>query len=781
MNERRAVFAAFADSRTGNRGAVSMLESAIDHLTTPPRNAVMNVFTVYPRDDRKLPPTPRVNLFNGSPWSLAFKLIPLAMLYRLCQALRLPLPRWFWGRDFGGLLDADVCLMIGGTTFTDAQILKVVFNVACLLPAILLGKKSMMVSQTLGPFRKWPNRLLARRYLSRMDVVVPRGEGSLEHVRRLNLPGSVEYIPDAAFSLVVDADTDRRIRETYAHLPRGKGIVGLCINSIVERKCRSLGIDHHGAWVELIRHLADQGYTVLLIPHSMRQKSPLRHNNDLLSLRRIVKMLPTMERTYVIDNPYNCKELRAVVGLCDFCVVSRFHAMISALCGEVPVLVYGWGFQKYREVMAEFRLEDYCHDAADLSGENLVEGFERIVRDADSIRQRIAANLPRMKQWSCRNHDRAWELFEIPNPRNSRRPPHAASWAGGVSIAVQPPAGATSRLTDAPSPSDKSPLAPPETPLDQSPSPSQARRGRKWIAWLIELAVLAVVGRALVVQLRAVSWADVAFSPVFLLLAVAASVASRLMTVSNYRDLLAGFGQKVPFAGLAAASWVSQLGKYIPGKVASVAGTAWALRAFGVPVSVATAVMFLLMGLLTSAGIVLSLPLTLWQPVLHRLPLGWLWCLALLAAGAVCLHPRVFGSIVTAALRLLKRPAVPVPKDAAHYFRPLVSMFGQWVLQGTAVWAVARSVTEVSPSALPFYVSAQAMSATLGILVFFAPAGLGVRDGVLLLLLNPTVGPSKSAVVVVAVRLMATLLDAVMAGVGLTLLRRYVAAREAKQ
>lgn len=418
MSERQAVFAAFADSRTGNRGAVSMLESAIDHLTSPPRKGVMHVFTVYPRDDRRLPASPGVSIYNGSPCSLVFKLIPLAILYRLCQALRLPLPRRVWGRDFGGLLDADVCLMIGGTTFTDAQLVKVIFNVACLLPAILLGKKSMMVSQTLGPFRKWPNRLCARWCLSRMDLVAPRGRASLEHVRQLNLPCQVEYLPDAAFSLVVGPEVDRRIRGIYADLPRGKGIVGLCINSIVEKKCRSLGIDHHGAWVKLIAYLRDRGYTVLLIPHSMRPKSLLRHNNDLLSLREIVRMLPTMERTYLIEQPYDCKELRVVVGLADYCVVSRFHAMISALCNGVPTLVYGWGFQKYREVMAEFRLEEYCHDAADLSGGNLIEGFEQIVQDASLIRQRIVENLPRMKRWSCMNHDRAWELY---TQRNSDR------------------------------------------------------------------------------------------------------------------------------------------------------------------------------------------------------------------------------------------------------------------------------------------------------------------------------------------------------------------------
>ena len=58
-SNRPLTFSAFADSRTGNRGAVSMLESAIDHLTDAEHPGRVNVFSVYPKADKKLPPTPR--------------------------------------------------------------------------------------------------------------------------------------------------------------------------------------------------------------------------------------------------------------------------------------------------------------------------------------------------------------------------------------------------------------------------------------------------------------------------------------------------------------------------------------------------------------------------------------------------------------------------------------------------------------------------------------------------------------------------------------------------
>ena len=410
---RRPVFAAFAVSRTGNRGAVSMLEATIDHLASEPVNGVVHVFTVYPKDDAQLPPEPNVRLHSGTPQALIFKLIPLCLLYRLARLLRLPIPDSAWGRDMQALLETDVCLMIGGTTFNDAKPIKVPWNVACLLPAILLRRKAMMYSQTLGPFRKALNRWAARWCLKRMDFIAPRGPGSLEHVRGLGLGNKIEYLPDSAFSLRVSPEVEQEIRQRYAGWPRGKGVVGVSINTIVEARCKELGIDHHGAFVELMRRLLDEGYRIWLIPHSMRPGSKLRHNNDLVSLAEILDRLGRPEGVHVIDEPYDCKRLRVLVGLTDYYVACRFHSMISALCTGVPVATFGWGHQKYIEVLHEFELDGYFWDGAELSGSALIAAFERIVREADSMRERMRRNLPRVQAASAANHQAACRLAGV--------------------------------------------------------------------------------------------------------------------------------------------------------------------------------------------------------------------------------------------------------------------------------------------------------------------------------------------------------------------------------
>ncbi|MBN1341321.1 MAG: polysaccharide pyruvyl transferase family protein [Phycisphaerae bacterium] len=406
----RPIFSAFAVSRTGNRGAVSMLESAIDTLTSDQHRGVVNVFTVYPNQDRRIPPRRDVHLFSGTPTSLLFKLIPLCCLYRLVRALRLPIPKSVWGPSLAALIDSDVCLLIGGTTFTDEQFLKVPYNVACTLPAIILGKRAMMYSQTIGPFDRWLNRVCAKFCLARMSCIVPRGDRSLAQVQALGFTDA-RYYSDSAFALEVPPETEAEIRRKYAPMLEGKTVVGVSVNSIVEEKCVRAGIDHNGIWADFIKYLQANGYFVLLIPHSMRPGSKSRHNNDLITVRDVLTRLKCQKGIHVVDEPYDCKELRVVVGLTDYYVTSRFHAMISALCTATPVFVMGWGVHKYLEVLKEFDLEPYGRDApSDMSLDALIKGFEQTVADADAIRNKMIEHLPKVRASALQNHLTALRL-----------------------------------------------------------------------------------------------------------------------------------------------------------------------------------------------------------------------------------------------------------------------------------------------------------------------------------------------------------------------------------
>jgi len=291
------------------------------------------------------------------------------------------------------------------------------------------------------------------------------------------------------------------------------------------------------------------------------------------------------------------------------------------------------------------------------------------------------------------------------------------------------------------------------------------------------LAVLALVGRALFLQFRQVDWSKTTLQGGFVAPALAAILAAKVLGLWIYRYMLASFDSPLSWPTAMAVSWLPQLGKYVPGKVASVAGAIYLLNRSGVSTAVATSAILILSGLSVATGLIAGVPLTLWPPISEAMPLAWLWCGLLLAGGLVCLHPAVFSRAVNFVLRRMGRPALIMPR-ASRYVPPLIGSLIQWLLQGFAVWLLARAIGEVPLGMAPLFISAVALGQTLGFVAVFAPAGLGVREGILLLIFNPLLGVDKAAVVVVASRVVVTLADVVTAAVGYVSIRAAKAGRD---
>jgi len=294
--------------------------------------------------------------------------------------------------------------------------------------------------------------------------------------------------------------------------------------------------------------------------------------------------------------------------------------------------------------------------------------------------------------------------------------------------------------------------------------------------WALFAIVLVFVGRLLIRQIAAEDWSKIHFTPIYLVLAFLSALAARGMVVLSYRGVLAGFGVRPRWLQSMTIAWLPLAGKYIPGKFASVAGAVWLLRRNNVKTAPAVSAVFIINGLLVMVGLIVAGPLTLWAPVRRVLPQAWLWCSLVLAGGIVCLHPRVFALVGNFVLRKLKRPQFSLLPDLRHYVAPILVMLLQCASSGVAMWLLARSITEVSPLDIPLFISATALASTLGFLAVFAPAGIGVREGILLAVLSPTL-LAGAGTAIVAFRILHLLVELLLILTALGLLKTHLPAR----
>jgi polysaccharide pyruvyl transferase WcaK-like protein len=106
----------------------------------------------------------------------------------------------------------------------------------------------------------------------------------------------------------------------------------------------------------------------------------------------------------------------------DLFLASRFHAMVSALAAGVPTLLIGWS-HKYREVMRQFDVEEWALGYEQVSAEEVIDRFDRLLREERDVRERIVGHLEEVRASAGRNFDLAVRLLAADGGRRSGGPP----------------------------------------------------------------------------------------------------------------------------------------------------------------------------------------------------------------------------------------------------------------------------------------------------------------------------------------------------------------------
>ncbi len=181
---------------------------------------------------------------------------------------------------------------------------------------------------------------------------------------------------------------------------------------------------------------------------------------------------------------------------------------------------------------------------------------------------------------------------------------------------------------------------------------------RRWLWWALQVAIAGVVARmvwAAIVR----NWSEfrslhvsLAIRPGWIALSVLAVFATYAIQIASWRRILAGWGQQLAY-GRAARIWLFvNLGRYVPGKVWSVAGLVVLAQRAGVDAwaAGASAVAMQAIGLGTAVAVVAALTPAAESP-LRLFALGYiLGLLALFAPGGVGVRELVFIGLLTPAL-----------------------------------------------------------------------------------------------------------------------------------
>ena len=109
--------------------------------------------------------------------------------------------------------------------------------------------------------------------------------------------------------------------------------------------------------------------------------------------------------------------------------------------------------------------------------------------------------------------------------------------------------------------------------------------------------------------------------------------------------------------------------------------------------------------------------------------------------------------------------------SSSPYYLTLLLIALRFLILGLGVWCIARAMGPLSVLHWPWMVSVAVCASIIGFLAFFAPAGIGVREGIYLLLLGDVLGQSMAALLAVVLRLIQTVLELLYGAAGFVLLK----------
>jgi hypothetical protein len=250
-----------------------------------------------------------------------------------------------------------------------------------------------------------------------------------------------------------------------------------------------------------------------------------------------------------------------------------------------------------------------------------------------------------------------------------------------------------------------------------------------------------------------------------------------VMIERTWESLLRGLGTNPPVGGETAGMfYVTQLGKYLPGSVWPVLAQMQFGVRWGIARSIMLAANILLLGIVTATGIVVGALLLPWSSS-DGLSRYW-WLLLLLVPLAVGLHPRTVPAVLNLGLRRMGREPLEMAPTYGGLVRSAGWMLVAWGALGVHIAILLSAFGALTPATIAASIGSIALGWAAGIAFIPAPAGAGVREGVLILTLGPLIGTTPAVTVALASRVLLLIVDVALAGLGALAMRRGSAARQ---
>jgi hypothetical protein len=235
----------------------------------------------------------------------------------------------------------------------------------------------------------------------------------------------------------------------------------------------------------------------------------------------------------------------------------------------------------------------------------------------------------------------------------------------------------------------------------------------------------------------------------------------------TWRAVLDGLGVHLPFRSGARVFFVSQLGKYVPGSIWPVVMQMEAGHARGANRRTMLAGNLITITTSCAVGLLVACA-TLPSYDTGALRRYW-WVLLALPILIALLHPRAITGLIDRASGLFGRPPLGEQLPPSAALQASAWSLVSWLGFGAQLGVLCAAAEPSNLSTWVLCTGAMALAVSAGVLFIPAPAGAGVRDVILLLVLRTVMPTGTALTIVLASRVVLIVCDLLLAGVAAAL------------
>ena len=378
MNQKNTIM--YAHGSAYNHGCEAIVRSTVDLLNLEKEKTLLFSNNIQGDLDYKLDDITRVEPINETPVEHNS---PLGIVYRAWSHLysdhEKMYYRFFGKKRYEYMYDrGKIAISIGGDNYCyPDQIEKLATRNYWLNKT---GTKTILWGATLSEKFMTPDVI---EDLNRYSLIHVRESDSLELLKKHSVKTEIILAPDPAFALKPE-ETE------WPHC--SKDIIGINISPFVFNCSENdMGLKNYISMLNWI--LKDTDFDIALIPHVVY---PHTNNDDVLLATKLKSYFIEEPRVFVVEDGYNCCQLKSLISKCRAFVGARTHATIAAYSTGVPTLVVGYSEKSIGIAKDLFgTAEGYVCSVQNMENENqLLNDFKNLLANEKSVRSFLTDRIP---------------------------------------------------------------------------------------------------------------------------------------------------------------------------------------------------------------------------------------------------------------------------------------------------------------------------------------------------------------------------------------------------